>query len=72
MTYVKMWLFKFTMVCDIFLAQTVVLKHRTFLVKESALDASQVNWVDAICELRTEELNAVFCNNAKGGIEILP
>ena len=25
--------------------------------------------MDAICELRTEELNVAFCNNAKGGIE---
>ena len=32
-------------------------------------DAGQVSSVDAICELRTEELNAVFCNNAKSGIE---
>ena len=35
-------------------------------------DAGQVNWVDAIGELGTEELNAVFCNNAKDGIETLP
>ena len=28
-------------------------------------DAGQVNWVDTICELRTEELNAVFCNNTQ-------
>ena len=26
-------------------------------------DAGQVNRVDAICKLRTEELNAVFCSN---------
>ena len=35
-------------------------------------DAGQVNCVDAICELRREELNVVFCNNAKGGIETSP
>ena len=37
-------------------------------------DAGQViiNWVDAICELRPEKLNAVFCNNTKSGIETSP
>ena len=28
--------------------------------------------MDSIRELRTEELNAVFCNSAKGGIETSP